>query len=460
MIPLTYMQLLRGSRSFRRLWVGQIVSELGNWFSFIAALGLVRAVSDKSPEAAAIMFVAQSGTFSVVALAAGAYADRWSRRTLMIASDLLRAVVALGFLFVRRPEDLWIAYTCVALSAGLSAFFEAAKNAALPNVTGERGMLAGNALMFSWRFLLMAVGAALGGAAAAKFGYQTAFIINAVSFLISAYSVWIIPERDMRAHDDTTTSAGGDDGISVPALSGQGQERTHVWTDIIEGWKYIAQHRLVGALVGLNILWALGGGASYLVYERLGGVVFAEREGYEPDAGVALLYAAVGAGLFIGLIGARRVGASIEMRGITLGYIGWMVIAHGILFALAGVMPTLWLAALMFAFSRIVIGLEFAVQETLLMRLLPDRLRGRVFTTDRAAEIFVMSLATIAAGWSLNFMSPRVLAIVSGALAGLPVALWLALLLAGKLHLPRDENDAAEHSHEIKEAEGGLAQTV
>src|ERR1051325_3246714 len=112
MASLTYMQLVRGNRSFRRLLAGQVVSELGNWFNFIAGLGLVRAVSTAAPEATAIMLVARLAPFALFAPFAGAFADRWSRRTVMIVSDVVRAIVALGFLLVSRPEDLWIAYVC------------------------------------------------------------------------------------------------------------------------------------------------------------------------------------------------------------------------------------------------------------------------------------------------------------------------------------------------------------
>src|SRR5678816_658363 len=107
---LTYLQLLRGNRSFRRLWIGQVISELGNWFNFIAGLGLVRALSHGDPAVTTIMLLARLLPFTMFAPLAGAFVDRWSRRTVMIVSDLLRVVVALGFLFVRRPEDLWIAY--------------------------------------------------------------------------------------------------------------------------------------------------------------------------------------------------------------------------------------------------------------------------------------------------------------------------------------------------------------
>src|ERR1043166_595893 len=138
MDSLTYIQLLRHNRSFRRLWIGQVISELGNWFNFIAALGLVRVISHADPEVTTIVLLARLAPFTLFAPLAGAFVDRWSRRTVMITTDLLRVVVALGFLLVRRPEDLWIAYLCTALLSVFGTFFEAAKNAAVPNITGER----------------------------------------------------------------------------------------------------------------------------------------------------------------------------------------------------------------------------------------------------------------------------------------------------------------------------------
>jgi MFS family permease len=432
------MQLLRGNRSFRRLWSGQVVSELGNWFNFIAALGLVRAVSAGAPEATAVMLVARLAPFALFAPLAGAIVDRWSRRAVMVASDLSRGLVALGFLLVGGPEDLWIAYTCTVVGTLLSAFFEAAKNAAMPNVTGDDGLLAGNALMFSSRFLLMAVGASLGGWASAQFGYRVAFIINALSFLVSAYSVWLIPGREMVQEEDAGSGERAGD-------------RPRFWTDLREGWRYIAQHRMVMAIIGINILWATGGGALNLIYDRLGGVVFA-GDGLQPDAAVAALYTAVGAGLFVGMLFARRVGTHVELHGVTVKFIGWMLFAHGVVLALTGLMPTLWLACLMLFISRAIVGMEFAVQETLMMRLLPDRLRGRVLTTDRAAEIFVMSLSTVVAGWSLHAITPRTLTIISGLLSGLPGLVWLVLFTSGKLRLPAELRTAGAAAEESDEA--------
>jgi Major Facilitator Superfamily len=378
MDSLTYMQLLRTNRSFRRLWIGQVISELGNWFNFIAALGLVRVVSNKSPEATTILLLCRLIPFTLFAPLAGAFVDRWSRRVVMITTDLARVAVALGFLFVRRPEDLWIAYVCTVLLSFFGTFFEAAKNAAVPNITGERDLLVGNALMFSSRFLLMSFGAALGGFTSANVGYKAAFVVNAISFLASAYSVWLVPERETRQAD-----------VSATLQSKTDKRRRSYISDIREGWSYIVSHTPVAAILGINVLWATGGGAINLISDRLGGLEFAGEHGVSSDSAVAALYFAAGLGLFFGMMIARRVGVYFEMVGQTAGFIGWALLAQGIFFGLIGIMPGLVLACTLLFISRVLLGAEFAVQETLLMRLVPDYLRGRVSTTDRATELLV-----------------------------------------------------------------------
>lgn len=423
---LTYMQLLQRNRSFRRLWFGQVISELGNWFNFIAALGLGRVVSGSATEVTAIILIARLVPMTLFYPLAGAFVDRWSRRTVMIVTDLLRVVVALGFLLVRRPEDLWIAYVCTALLSIFGSFFEAAKQAAVPNITGERDLLAGNVLMFSSRFLFMSLGSALGGWTAAYVGYEAAFIINALSFFASAYSVWLVPEEETRQKTTELTEEHSQRSLF------QGY-----WSDIREGWAYIVTHAPVATILGINILWATGGGAMNLIADRLGALVFAREDGVSPDAAVAAIYFAGGFGLFLGMMIARRVGAFFELRKRTVAFIGWSLFIQGIFYALAGVMPTLVLSCVMVGISRILLGAEFAVQETLLMRLVPDNLRGRVSTTDRAAEMMIWALSTAVAGWSLNWITIRSLTVVTGLLSGTAGLLWLGLFVTRKVRLPK-----------------------
>ena len=426
MDSLTYMQLLQRNQSFRRLWIGQVISELGNWFNFIAALGLVRVVSNGAPEVTTLILICRLVPFTLFSPLAGAFVDRWSRRNVMIVTDILRVVVALGFLLVRRPQDLWIAYLCTALLAFFGAFFEAAKNAAVPNITGERDLLAGNALMFSSRFLLMSLGAALGGWTSSKIGYESAFIINAVSFLLSAYSIWLVPDEATRARPDAATE--------------QKQKQSlykGYWSDIREGWSYIVTQAPVATILLVNIVWAVGGGAINLILDRLGAFVFQGERGLDADSAIGVLYFANGLGLFVGMMIARRVGAYFHMKSRTIAYIGWSLFIQGIFFALMGVMPTLLWASLMLFTSRVLLGAEFAVQETLLMRLVPDKLRGRVSTTDRAGEMLIWSLSTAVAGWSLHSITPKALTIVAGLLSGIAGLLWLVLFATRRVRLPR-----------------------
>ncbi|MGB5012795.1 MAG: MFS transporter, partial [Pyrinomonadaceae bacterium] len=91
MVSLTYGQLIGGNRNFRNLLAGQFISELGNWFNFIAGLGLVRMVSGASPMAAGLFFLARLLPFALMSPIAGTFVDRFSRRTVMIATDLIRA---------------------------------------------------------------------------------------------------------------------------------------------------------------------------------------------------------------------------------------------------------------------------------------------------------------------------------------------------------------------------------
>jgi len=411
MHSLTYGQLLRGNRYFRNLLAGQVISELGNWFNFIAGLGLVRLVSDASPTVAGILFACRLIPFAFASPIAGTFVDRFSRRQVMIATDLARVVVALAFLLVTSKDDLWIAYVATVLLSVFGAFFDGAKNAATPNLTGKEGLLAGTALMFSTRFLLMAIGSALGGWAAAAFGYEVAFIINAVSFLASAYTVWLVPEEATR--DEATAER-----MAVK------EKREPFTTELRDGLRYTVKNHFAATILIMNVIWATGGGAVNIIFERLGGIYFAAREGWNPDIAVAVLWTATGFGLTLGMLIAHRTNVILERRRGHTAFIGWTLVIHGILFAFGGFMPTLWLFAVLAFVSRAIIGVEYAVQETLFQRSLPDHIRGRISTLDRGAELTMFGLSSLISGEAMFYITPQTLTIVSGVLSAFSGLIW------------------------------------
>jgi len=429
MTSLTYGQLIRGNRNFRNLLAGQFISELGNWFNFIAGLGLVRLVSDASPMAAGLFFLARLLPFALMSPIAGTFVDRFSRRTVMIVTDLLRAFVALAFLLVTNPGDLWIAYLATVILHTAGAFFDGAKNAAAPNLTGKEGLLAGTALLFSTRFLLMAIGSALGGWAAAAFGYQVAFLINAASFVISAYTVWLIPEEATRDESVARRMSGvlpprRRNAATPPNQGGEFDERPSFMTELLEGFQYTLTNRFAGTILIMNVIWATGGGAINIIFERLGGVHFAVKEGWNPDVAVAVLWTATGFGLTFGMLIAHRTSIYLDRKNINHGFIGWTLIVHGVLFSIGALMPSLLLFALIVFVSRAIVGVEYAVQETMFQRSLPDHIRGRISTLDRGAELTVFGLMSYAASGAMFYITPQTLVVISGILSAAAGIVW------------------------------------
>ncbi|HKX84293.1 MAG TPA: MFS transporter [Pyrinomonadaceae bacterium] len=411
MESLTYRQLITSNRNFRNLMWGQVISELGNWFNFIAGMGLVRLVSDASPAAAGIFFAVRVLPFAIFSPIAGTFVDRFSRRQVMIITDLARVFVALAFLLVESPNELWIAYVATAMLSTFGAFFDGAKNAATPNLTGKEGLLAGTALMFSTRFLLMAIGSALGGWAAAVFGYKAAFLINAASFLVSAYTVWLIPEEATR------------DAETADRMAGKAPKESFL-TELREGFRYTIQNHFAFTILVMNLIWATGGGAINVIFERLGGVYFAGLEGWNPDVGVAMLWTAAGFGLGFGMLIAHRTERILDRNKSHVAFIGWTLIAHGVIFAVSGLVPTLVMFAVFAFVSRAVVGVEYAIQETLFQRSLPDFIRGRISTLDRGAEMTVFGVSSYIASEAMYYISPQLLTIISGVLSAVAGVFW------------------------------------
>lgn len=444
MKSVSYRELLRGNKNFRRLWAGQVISELGTWFSFIAELGLVRMLSD-SPLVTTALLVAKLLPFLLVAPVAGVFADRRSRKQIMIVTDLMRAGVAIAFVIAGLIGSAWMVVACSALMASLTMFFDAAKNATIPNLVTPRELLTANVLMFSTRFLQFTLGSAIGGITAAQFGYNTAFTVNALSFVASALFILPIPRSATRqSRNVETPGAALADPMSAEAaaitpIAGSEQPleagKAGFFADLRAGLRYIVATPFVRAVILVNIGWGSGGGMTAILFDRIGGHEFAAG-GNSGDWFVAALFTSGGAGVFLGMMLTRRIGRWITDENRAGYFIGWSLLVHGLLFSVSGLMPTLASMAVWVAASRLVLGAEFGFQETLMMRVLPDDYRGRVFTADRSLELATMAISTIVTGWLLTWFSPRSLMVASGLFSASPGLVWLLALWFARFGVP------------------------
>jgi MFS family permease len=181
----SYARLVRRNRNFRRLWLAQIVSEIGDWFYTLSIFTLLLQLTG-SASSVALALVLQVLPQTLVGPMAGVVNDRLKRKHVMIAADLGRCIVVLAMLFVRSRSMVWLIYPLLVLETTMAAFFEPARSAVIPNITSEGEVLAANTLSSATWSVNLLIGAAVGGVVAAFFGREVVFGLNALSFLVSA----------------------------------------------------------------------------------------------------------------------------------------------------------------------------------------------------------------------------------------------------------------------------------
>jgi MFS family permease len=400
-----YLKLLRTNRNFRLLYIGQAISQLGDWFNAVAVYALLLDLTG-SATAVAWMLITQYLPVALVGPLAGVVVDRVNRRRLMINADLVRGALILGLLLVRRGDQVWIAYVVMALSVAASAFFEPARTATIPNVTSAEELLPANALSAATWSAMLAIGASVGGVVTAAFGRDVAFVANAASFFCSAF--FIARTR----YDATPTAKAQPSGFG--ALSGV--------TDLVEGLRYVRRQSHVAALMWVKAGWGLAGGVLLLL------TVFGQRVfpiGHGSAAGIGVLYGARGLGAGLGPIALRWIlGQQPKKLRRTIGPAFFIV---GIFYmALAGArsLPIAAACVLLAHFG----GSILWVFSTVLLQLeVPDHFRGRVFAAELALVTLVTSFSSYLTAYGLDRSgwSARTLSFTLGAMFFIPGMLWL-----------------------------------
>lgn len=399
---LGYIALLRRNRPFRRLWYGQVVSQLGDWFDTIALYALLLRLTG-SGAAVGGLLAAQFLPATIVGLWAGVIIDRLPRKLVLIAADLGRALLVLLFLFVRTPDHIWIIYVVTILKVVLTSFFEPARTAVIPSVTTRAELVAANGISGATWSAMLAIGAALGGLVAGTLGFTAAFIIDAASFLLSAALIWRVP-------------------IVEDHLDGQPRpSRLH---ELREGFAFVFSQRDIALYTLTKTLWSMGGGV-LLLLTLFGQQIF--PLGADGALSIGLLYAARGIGAGLGPLLAQRWGGHSERflrRAIGPAF---FFSAIGYLFFSGA--PTLLIAALCVMIAHIGGSIEWVFSTALLQMGVPSRLRGRVFAVELALLMFTTSISSYLVGVAADAgWRPQTLALFMAAVFVLP-GIGLTLLL-------------------------------
>ncbi|HEY6803430.1 MAG TPA: MFS transporter [Pyrinomonadaceae bacterium] len=399
-----YIDLLRRNRNFRLLWLGQVVSQMGDWFDTIALYTIILNLTGSGRDVG-LLLVARFVPSFLCGPISGVVADRFSRRTIMIVSDLLRAVVVLGFLLVRRADQLWIIYVLTILQLALSTFFEPAKTAAVPSIVSDRELIPANAISSVTWSVMLTLGAAIGGLITGWFGTNAAFVLDALSYLLSAWLIFkvVLPKRPKRERQK----------LSIGRALGI--------TETIEGARYVKRRPSVLAFLLVKPAWGLGGGILTLL------AVFGERifpVGKSAATGIGVLFAARGIGTAVGPIVARRIAGEGKKR---------LQASIGIAFLIGGVFYFAFGSSRSFLLALIVLGIAhtggsilWVFSTVLLQRGVEDKFRGRVFAAELALLTLTMAFSNYLTGELLDrfHISPRIVTMGIGTFFLLPGIAW------------------------------------
>jgi MFS family permease len=406
-----YVRLLRRNRNLRRLWSAQIVSELGDWFYTLAIYTLLLQFTGRA-SSVALALMLQVLPMTLMGPTAGVVNDRISRKKVMITADLVRMVVVFCMLFVRSRSTIWLVYPLLLLETVMVAFFEPARNAVIPNITTRDEVVLANTLSSTTWSMNLVLGAALGGVVAALLGRDAVFILNAVSFLVSALFI-----RGMKFDEPHTDHAAP---LRVHDLGDYSMMR--------EGFRYVRQHPRLRSQVFVKAgLFVIGPG--WVLFTVMGERYFRVTwHGIDAQRGamlgMSLLMGARGLGALLGPLFAAPWAGRRESRLRFAILIGFIAEALGYVgFGAAG---SVWVACAWIVLAHSGGSSVWVFSTTLLQLNTEDRFRGRVFAADNGLSMLTIGIGAWIAGILVDLKdSPRHVAAGAG-LAMLVPALWWA----------------------------------
>ena len=407
----SYFRLLRENPNFRRLWAAQIVSELGDWFYTLAIYSLLLELTGKA-SSVAFALVLQVLPQTLIIPAAGVVNDRLRRKLVMITADLMRAGIVLSMLLVRSPGMVWIIYPLLFLEAVMVTFFEPARTSVIPNICRAEDVILANTLSSTTWSLNLALGASIGGLVAALFGRDVVFVLNALSFLISAWLIagMVFPEPHTERHEPFR----GKDLVDL--------------SPVMDGLRYVrSDARRIAMLMVKGGLWMLG--PSWVLFTVMGKQYFPVRlHGLSPERsavlGMSVLLGARGVGALIGpLLTATWAGRS--ERRLRLGILlGFLAAATG--YTLLGLSKTLLMACAVTVLAHMGAAVIWVFSTTLLQLNTEDQFRGRVFSAELGLCMLSLAVGAFLAGRFLDAgVSPSHLATANGLLTLIPFGAWL-----------------------------------
>jgi DHA3 family macrolide efflux protein-like MFS transporter len=377
------MRALLSNRNFVPLWIGQMISYLGDQFMLIAALAVVTKLAGaNSGIVTAGLGIANAAPQIVLGLIGGVLVDRVNRKGVMIISDIVRGIAMLSLLLVNNdPNHLWIFFVVLAVTGAASTMFYPARSSVLPAIISKRNLAGANALLEAGFVIALVFGSLLAGVLIQTFGPNLAFGFNGIAYFFSAFMISLmkIPKR---------------------VVASQHGSARQVWAELWDGLHYIWRTRSMRYIIGMSIMVSGSiGGVLILALDYLTKELKVEAGQY------GLVIAILGLGIIIGAVLIQRlsrflptnrlVGAAIALNGLSmLGFV---------------LRPQFAAVCILTAFIGFSMVVARAVLGTLTQAIPPEEYRGRVQGAFNLISSVPLAIAVGLAGLMVQLVTVKAL---------------------------------------------------
>lgn len=417
-----YIDLVGKNENYRRLWLAQIISNFGDWFGILAVYALIQNYSG-SELLLGLIIVVKMLSLAASSPLAGFITDRFNRRQLMIICDIARGVLVLGLILITSRELLWLAYLITAIQMVFSAIFEPAKTSSIPNVTTPKELVNANILSAASWSIIFTTGMAFGGFATAYLGTDLVFIINAISYGISAIFIYraVIPQIEMSDEEK--------------------RKNRNPLVGIFEGFRFLKNNGSVlrPALAKGTFTMCIGA----LVYML---IIVAEDVLLMGSVGLGILYAARGIGTGIGPVLGRRI---FKKETGWIRAMGFFMIFCGLMYCITSWISSIVLMSIFVLLAHMASGSNWVMSTVLLQRRSPDLFRGRVFSTEWLLFTLAQSVSVTVAALILEYdwLTIRECMLMFAVLLILSGSFWLTKIAPREKDAPDEILDGLELNH-------------
>ncbi|EIT84472.1 putative MFS family transporter protein [Fictibacillus macauensis ZFHKF-1] len=374
------------NQNYMLLWLGQAISQFGDAISFVAIPLLVFQLSG-SPINLTLSFVIETVPWIVLGPIAGVFIDRWNKRTVMMAMDLIRCVIV-GCIFF--TENVYLLYALGFLIQSAAAIFAPARSSFIPQLVKKEHYVKAIALSHVAFQTVQVMGPIVAAAVIGWLGLRMAFIVDSMTFLLALLFCVMIKHVETSANDT----------VRRPFL-----------TSLKEGISYIGKSVVLRHVTYINLLKAV-----IQSFIMIGTLLYMKElfhvKGARSDQLYSLMIGIMAFGTILGtwLIGVKE--AVIHRRFLILGGLS----LQGICLLLIAAAPNVYVLGSLFFVSGFALSGATSPVSAFYAEHTNDHIRGRVYSVTNATLQMASIIAFIVAGAIANYSSGTLLFTVAGLL--------------------------------------------